>query len=89
MKEMNRNKIEILGLMSGTSLDGLDIAHVSFDFLSEETTFKLLHNQTFTYPAELVDKLKNACTFSVVDFLKLDKELGAHFAQCILQFIQN
>jgi anhydro-N-acetylmuramic acid kinase len=89
MKEMNRNKIEILGLMSGTSLDGLDIAHVSFDFLSEETTFKLLHNQTFTYPAELVDKLKNACTFSVVDFLKLDKELGAYFAQCILQFIEE
>lgn len=87
MKEMNRNKIEILGLMSGTSLDGLDIAHVSFDFSGGKTAFQLKHAKTVDYPAQLSDKLKNAPFSSTVDFLKLDKELGLFFAQSVLQFM--
>ncbi len=85
---MNRNKMEILGLMSGTSLDGLDIAHVSFDFSGGKTTFQLKHAKTFDYPAQLSDKLKNAPYTSTVEYLKLDKELGLFFAQSVLQFMK-
>jgi len=89
MKEMNTNKLEILGLMSGTSLDGLDIAHVSFDFSNDFPSFKLIHFHTFSFPDVLLNQLKNAHKISVEAYLKLDKDLGKFFAEKIIEFMRD
>lgn len=89
MKEINRNKMEILGLMSGTSLDGLDIAHVSFAFQAETITFELLHFHTFSYPESILEKLKNATNLNSEELQIFDKELGAYFAEMVNVFMQK
>jgi anhydro-N-acetylmuramic acid kinase len=83
------NKLEIIGLMSGTSLDGLDIAHVIFNFKDEIIDFELLNYQTISFESSLLTKLQNATTFSVPQILMLDKELGSFYAEKVNEFIEN
>jgi anhydro-N-acetylmuramic acid kinase len=89
MKEMNRNKMEILGLMSGTSLDGLDVAHVTFEFEGDKIRFELHHAHTFTIDNALLEKLHQATKMSTEQLFILDKELGMYFAKCVRQFMDN
>lgn len=86
---MNRNKMEILGLMSGTSLDGLDIAHVSFAFQADKIKFELLHYQTFSYPDSLLKKLKNVTNLTAEELQLFDRELGTYFAEKVNTFLQE
>lgn len=48
----------IIGLMSGTSLDGLDIALCSFRGAGQETSFALKHFKTVPYPQQTKDDIK-------------------------------
>lgn len=81
--------IEIIGLMSGTSLDGLDIAHVAFDFSNQPPKFTLLNCETSTYTNDTLDKLRIAKKLSVSEILVLDKQLGQLYAQKVLDFIEK
>ncbi|MEY3238487.1 MAG: hypothetical protein RI883_2588, partial [Bacteroidota bacterium] len=84
------NTFEIIGLMSGTSLDGLDIAHVEFVFDSNnQDSFKLLNYSTFDIPQELKQKLIDAPDYSVQSILMLNKELAILFANCVNEFIES
>ena len=82
-------ELEILGLMSGTSLDGLDIAHVKFSISPEKKEFKLLNFKTFEYEADCVMELRNAPTLSVIELLKLDKKIGKEFANNVNLFLEE
>jgi anhydro-N-acetylmuramic acid kinase len=81
--------IQIIGLMSGTSLDGLDIAHVAFDFSAKNPRFELLHSETLPYSDEILSKLNVAKTFSVPEMLMLDKEIGRFYALKVVDFIKK
>ena len=82
-------ELEILGLMSGTSLDGLDIAHVKFSISPEKKEFKLLNFKTFEYESDCVMELRNAPTLSVIELLKLDKKIGKEFANNVNLFLEE
>ena len=57
---MNLTKVRevynIIGVMSGTSLDGIDIAHITFTF-SKKWNFDLKKFKTFSYPLSWKKKL--------------------------------
>lgn len=63
--------------MSGTSLDGVDIASCTFIF-DKGWTFELNAAQTIRYPAAWISKLKNAHTLSAEKLLALDSEYGTY-----------
>ncbi len=66
-----------LGLMSGTSMDGIDVAIV------DVKTQQLVLGQTFAYPAELSEKLKMVMqghAFDMHFFAQLHREVGLAFA---------
>ncbi len=80
-------KIEVIGLMSGTSMDGLDVAHVSFSHEKDQSDkFELLHQMTFTYPEEIMQKLMHSGSMSVSEICLLDKDLGKFYADCVNNF---
>jgi anhydro-N-acetylmuramic acid kinase len=57
---MYNSSINIIGLMSGTSLDGVDICLVSFK-KSDNTKFNIVYYKTFEYDKTWVKKIKRIC----------------------------
>jgi anhydro-N-acetylmuramic acid kinase len=83
------DKLEIIGLMSGTSLDGLDIAHVQFEFIDNKIDFHLKNCDTITYSDHIVDKLKNYQHLSIGEMLMLDKEIGRFYGLKVNEFLER
>lgn len=75
-----------IGLMSGTSLDGLDICHVEFS-KSENWSFEILATETISYKENWKLKLQNANQLSAEDLLALDKEFGFFLGEKTQEFI--
>jgi anhydro-N-acetylmuramic acid kinase len=78
----------VIGLMSGTSLDGLDIAYCSFHF-DERWQFELHIAETISYTDEWRDRLRNAHTLAGFDLTLLDVELGKLHGECVRRFIMK
>lgn len=76
--------------MSGTSLDGLDIAYVQLNH-SDETNwkFELLASETFSYAKELQENLAVATELPAARLFKLDKDLGGIMADFVNEFIRK
>lgn len=80
----------LLGAMSGTSMDGLDLALCTFQSLENETyTHTVLAAKTYEYPLELLSKLRRSNEMSALELVQLDKELGAFFADRMLEFVKT
>lgn len=69
-----------LGLMSGTSADGLSIAAVEF------APFKLLACKTYPYPAPLHREILNARGLAARELSRLGFRLGQLYAQSVALF---
>ncbi len=72
--------------MSGTSLDGLDIAYTEFCFDNNKWSFKLLQSKAIHYTNEWKNKLNNAMSLDALGIHLLDIELGEYFSACINNF---
>ena len=59
---MNQQQFRVLGLMSGTSLDGLDIVCADFTLEEGEWDFNIIASTTISYAKKWLFKLKK-CTF--------------------------
>lgn len=75
------------GLMSGTSLDGVDVAVVGFDGRDERPgRARLLAFHTFPYEEAFRRRLRTACAGAGADELcSLSFELGGRFATVLLE----
>lgn len=77
-----------IGLMSGTSLDGLDICYVKFS-KSENWSFEILSAETISYDETWKLKLQNATQISAENLLALDKEFGFFLGEKTLEYISK
>lgn len=78
----------VIGLMSGTSLDGLDIAAVRFD-LENLADFELIASECINYSSLWKEKLEKAMSLSALEITQLDHELGTYFGHCVQEFIRK
>lgn len=76
-----------IGLMSGTSLDGLDICLSEFHF--PEPGFQILLAETIPYTSELKQKLKNSISLSGDELCRLDMEYGHFLGKTVREFIKR
>ena len=87
MTEAQRSEIYV-GLMSGTSLDGVDVAILDFT----EFPPRLLYCNTSPYKASIRDRLLALCrsqTTSLDELYSLDAELGETYAELVNSALAN
>lgn len=77
-----------IGLMSGTSLDGLDICYAKFQYITN-WEFEILKTETIPYSIEWKNRLQNAILLSPEDLLALDKEYGFYLGEKTQEFISK
>ena len=81
-------KIEVIGVMSGTSLDGLDLCHVVFN-LENLSDFKIANSTTIIYPKMISEKLYNIVDKNITEINKIDIDYGTFIGESINNFISD
>lgn len=76
-----------IGVMSGTSLDGIDICYVELS--SFENKYQIIHAETIEYDTYWRKRLADAIDISGESLTKLDIEYGHFLGEQILQFIEK
>lgn len=78
-----------IGLMSGSSLDGLDIVFVEFHENGGRWTYEILHSDCYPYSPEWIDRLTNATTLNALDYQLLHVDYGHYLGQQVRRFIDE
>jgi anhydro-N-acetylmuramic acid kinase len=79
----------VIGLMSGTSLDGLDIAYCQFAKAGDTWQFELLASDSIGYDGSWLKSLKNAVQLSDDELVELDFAYGSWLGTQTKDFIQK
>jgi len=79
------NQAVILGIMSGTSLDGVDLAICQLGRNPDQ--YEIIRAETITYSAEWIAKLKQAEHCSGLELMQLHREYGKFLGHLAKQFI--
>ncbi len=82
----------IIGLMSGTSLDGLDLAYCKIKGFGTDTDVELVEFDTIPYDKKTKDKIKKVFAKKEVDFsylVLLNEWIGILHGEMVLQFLKN
>lgn len=83
---MSKAKVFVIGVMSGTSLDGIDLVYVKFLKKSYQD-FEIIHSETISYSKKWKARLQNAINFSSDALEELNIEYGELLGNVIHEFI--
>ena len=80
-----------IGIMSGSSLDGVDLCCAEFtgDYNTDTWSHRILKTTTIAYDPEWSERLRTADTLSGRDLVKLDAEYGRYLGQIVAGFISD
>ena len=84
---MESQSQKIVGVMSGTSMDGLDLALCDFKTQNEQVWFELLASQTIVYDANWKEQLQNVFSASADTYFKLHSAYGAFIGEQVSEFL--
>ncbi len=78
-----------IGLMSGSSLDGLDITFAEFQEQGGKWSYEILKADCYAYPEEWVSRLQGAINLSARDYQLLHADYGHYTGQLVNKFIEE
>ena len=81
--------LQIIGIMSGSSIDGLDIAICQFDKQEDSIQWQIIDAETVLYSDEWFELLRSAPDMSGFDLMKLDAVFGDYIGEQTLELINS
>jgi anhydro-N-acetylmuramic acid kinase len=79
----------VIGIMSGSSLDGLDLAFTEIEEIGGKWTYEIAAAACLPYTAEWKEKLAGAIHLSARDYLLLHSEYGHYIGKQVNAFIDS
>jgi anhydro-N-acetylmuramic acid kinase len=86
---MSKNEWNVIGLMSGTSLDGLDIVYTRILNNQNTYSFEILKAETVPYSKHWEQKLRNAFSASKKEIEELTIAYGFYLGEVVNNFIKK
>ena len=86
---MRKESYNVIGVMSGTSLDGIDLARIRFFYSEARWRFEIFECETVGYSQEWIDRLKIAVDFNADSLQKLNLSYTQLLANIISGFIDK
>jgi len=84
---LRSDTITALGLMSGSSLDGLDMACCRFTFAENNWQYQILQTETISFSEYWQDKLSQAPTLPSAELKQLHTSFGRYLGEVAHDFI--
>ncbi len=84
-----KNRFNVIGLMSGTSLDGLDLAYSEFRLRENGWRFSIKKAETVPYSTKWREKLANAHILDAAELVSLHCAYGKLLGQLVADFISR
>ena len=81
-------QFKIIGLMSGTSLDGLDIVYVNF-IQDKNWKYEIINSKTYKYEKKWISFLENISTEKINSISKIDTDYTKLLSKYIINFIDE
>lgn len=87
---MSSKEVSILGLMSGSSLDGLDLAEVKFTIQNNKIkSWKLIGIDFFKYSTKTQETLRNAINLNGRELIQTNYDISRLWAEYINTYIKK
>lgn len=83
---MRKDIYYVVGVMSGTSLDGIDLCYIKFEF-QKIWNFKIIESETIKYTLDWKTKLSRAILLGKKELKKLDVNYSLYLSEKISEFI--
>lgn len=86
---MKKLVYQVVGVMSGTSLDGIDLARLEFVDNNGAWEFKIIAAETHAYDKAWKQKLESASFLSIAQITEVGKNYTLYLAEVIQQFLKK
>ena len=83
-----KNEYFVIGLMSGTSMDGLDVSFAKYFYYNDLWSFDLICAETFSYNQSIKNNFFNAFN-NKISIDKIDKYFSSFISDRISEFIEK
>ena len=85
---MIKENYHVIGVMSGTSLDGVDLAAIEFNLKNQKWSYKITKSETVSYSPKWMSQLKEAVNYSESELLQLNENYTDLLGELIKSFIE-
>ena len=82
------SEYNVIGVMSGSSLDGLDVCVSEFRLTGDHWTYTITHSETVNIPEEIISQLRGADKLSHADLQALDSAYGEWIGHQLVDLIK-
>ena len=76
-----------IGIMSGSSLDGLDIVFAELHENAGKWTYEIIKADCYPYSTEWTEKLRSAVTLNAMEYQLLHAEYGHYIGNEVNRFV--